>query len=403
VQLSNFLRNFYVNTIRLGRNFLYSDFGKCLLIITIWHLSLLCIGVFSEKFFLDKPGELLNLFTHTTNWDSGWYFGIIENGYIAPGSTAFYPLFPFLLSGIDFITGGQIDLKAISFFVNFIASWLAIVALLKITTHFVPKLKWWAIAFFLALPSAFFLHLFYTEALFCAVVFWAYYCALQKKWWLMGVLLAFATATRLPSILFLGLCALEYLRYYKWNIIEALNKNILWFFIAPIGFIVYGCYLQLTGVGFLGMFSAYQATTDWAYQVFNPNVIETIGRSIKEFGRILILDTHSITITGFVNTILPVLAILLLAAASIYSLVERSRKLIPLGIFGLVSLIFFTLNSNIVSVHRYILPCIVIYIALVSALFKFPALRYVFIPLLYGSILLQCLLYIMFIQAIFVG
>lgn len=100
----------------------------------------------------------------------------------------------------------------------------------------------------------------------------------------VGVILALLTAARLPSLLIIGLCALEYLRSYGWSIKKAFNKHLLWFLLAPLGFIAYALYLYILHGNALGMFSAYDATTDWAYQVFNPNIIETIARAgIKQF------------------------------------------------------------------------------------------------------------------------
>src|SRR5690606_32700962 len=100
-----------------------------------------------------------------------------------------------------------------------------IVALMRIVAHFKASRhqQFIAVAAFLCFPSAFFLHTFYTEALFIALAFWAYLFALQRKWWAMGILLAVLTASRLPSVLFVALCGLEYLRSYSWNIRQAFN------------------------------------------------------------------------------------------------------------------------------------------------------------------------------------
>ena len=85
----------------------------------------------------------------------------------------------------------------------------------------------------LSAPAAFFLHVFYGKALFLALSLWAYLFALKRNWIGVGILLALLTAARLPALLVIGLCGLEYLHSYSWNLKKAFNKNILWFLLAP--------------------------------------------------------------------------------------------------------------------------------------------------------------------------
>jgi hypothetical protein len=54
-------------------------------------------------------------------------------------------------------------------------------------------------------------------------------------------------------------------------------------------------------------------------------------------------------------------------------------KGIPLGVFGIVSIVHFTLINSVVAVHRYTLPCLTIYIALAVLYAYHPRLRVVVI------------------------
>ena len=205
------------------------------------------------------------------------------------------------------------------------------------------------------------MHTFYSEALFIALAFWAYAFALERKWWAVGVLLAALTATRLPSLLFVALCGLEFLRVYDWNIKKVLNKNILWFLLAPIGFIAYGLYLLVVRGDFLAMFHAYTATNDWTYHHFNLNIFATLYETVI----FIISSIASLrpTYEAFINYGLPLASLALVLASSVYILYRLRSRGIPLFIFGILSLVMFTVNSNVVSVHRYALACICLYIA----------------------------------------
>lgn len=303
---------------------------------------------------------------HTTLWDGGWYLNIIHEHYrFNPASPAFYPLFPMTISLITAVTFHMLSYPIIGLLVNTIALGLAIAGLLAVAKHFgiTSRLRYLCIALLLMSPAAFFFHQFYGEAIFAAIGFWAYAFSLRKKWLYVGILLAILTASRLPSLLFVGLCGLEYLRSYNWSIKKVLNPNIIYFLFAPIGFIAYGLYLLAIRGDFFAMFSAYHATNDWVYQSFNPNFLYPMLHSLYEI-LLALIGRLPFTSTLLVNSVIPLFSLAVLLGCSLYLVFNYRGKGVPLGIFGLVSIVFFTLNNNLVSVHRYTLPCLGIYIAL---------------------------------------
>ena len=346
--------------ISLGRRFLRSDFGIALAITIVWKIFMLLVG------YLFDTQNGSNLLHHTLNWDGNWYHMIVTDCYITNDPSAvFYPLFPLLVGAIHHASFGIIDILVAGQVINTISAFFLIAALLKIGRVFLSGKRGWLIALVLTAPTAFFLHVFYSEALFMALGFWAYIFALRRHWLYVGILLGLLTAVRLPALLFVGLCGLEFMRAYGWKFKKIFNKQLLCFLLAPIGFVAYGIYLFITRADFLGMFRAYQSTSDWVYQVFDINFIKTILRATYEVFRASIgqrpFDTDII-----INHLLPVIALFVLAISSLYLLLQwrKNDKYIPLSIFGLASIVMFALNSNVVSVHRYILPCLTIYIAL---------------------------------------
>lgn len=73
---------------------------------------------------------------------------------------------------------------------------------------------------------------------------------------------------------------------------------------------------------------------------------------------------RSFDVDIIVNHLIPIVGILALLISSLWLIWKQRGKFIPLGISGLLSVIMFTLNSNVVSGHRYVLPCLGVYVAL---------------------------------------
>lgn len=343
------------------KQLLKNDTAIAFLIAFIWQIVMTIIGT-----ILLPDTNSTSILHHTTLWDGGWYLSIIRDHYtVSPASPAFYPLFPAVVGLVSVATFHVFDYAVIGLLINTIALGFALTGLCAVAKHFAIKMttSYICIALFLLSPAAFFLHQFYGEAIFAAIGFWAYAFSLHKKWLYVGILLAFLTASRLPSLLFIGLCGLEYLRSYNWKVQKALNPNILYFLLAPIGFITYGLYLLAIRGDFFAMFSAYHATNDWTYQSFNPNFLYPIAHSCYEV-LLALLGRLPLNSELLVTHTIPLFSLAILLGCSLYLILSYRGKGIPLGIFGLVSIVFFTLNNNLVSVHRYTLPCLGIYIAL---------------------------------------
>lgn len=347
------------------RRVISSDFGIGLIIALSWQIIMTVIGVYFAM-RSGSPSVSDAFVSHMNHWDAGWYRHVLAYAYGpqgSPAAPAFYPLFPVLVGLVSFLSFGLIDHVVAGLLVNTAALWLALVALLRILRNFTSSRSaiTLGVALFLCFPAAFFMHVFYGEAVFVAVGLWAYTFALQRRWWAVGALLAALSAARLPAVLFMALCLLEYLRAYDWKIKKAFNPHVLWFLLAPLGFLVYGTYLTVVRHDFFAMFHAYTATNDWTYQVFSPNIFATIGDAFSTvIGAVI---SHQFTYDIFVNQLVPLVALATLIVSSIYCLRLPKSRGVPLGIVGLLATVMFTLNSNVVSVHRYILPCVVIYAA----------------------------------------
>lgn len=381
------------------RNFLKTDLGIALIITVVWKIVMLLIG-----FSIDSSMHgATNIISHTAGWDSGWYMTVIKDHYLTNvASAAFYPLFPLLVSAVHFLSFNTIDILAAGQIVNTISVWFVIAALLTLGRNFFgDKNRFWLVALVLCAPAAFFMHVFYSEALFIALSFWAYIFALRRNWLYMGILLAVLTSVRLPSILIIGLCGLEFMRAYDWDINKIFNKKIFYFLLAPIGFIAYGLYLLKTQGDFWAMFHTYQASTDWTYQVFDINIVKTIFKVTYQIFRAC-LGLRPFNNDVLINHVLPIAGLLILGISSLYLIIKQKGKSIPLGIFGLASIIMFTLNSNVVSAHRYVLPCLTIYIALIY-MTRGKYKQAILTCLCLAGAIIQFFLFYLFISNVFAG
>ena len=382
------------------RTFMRTDFGIFLAVAVVWQITMSVIGIALH------PGH--SLLGHMVQWDGAWYMSIAAQWYSPesnPASPAFYPLFPLVTSLLSFVSFGVIPLALSGLIINTLCLWLALVALWRITRHYLPGRRAGSAAIigFMCFPSAFFMHAFYGEALFISIALWAYLFALNKKWWAMGLLLAALTASRLPSFLVALLCGVQFLQSYNWQYKKFFNKQLIWFALAPLGFILYGCYLWLVRGNFFAMFSAYHATNDWSYRVFDSNIIHTIGA--QAHFALQQIATHHLTYQLFIDTLLPLASIAAIAIAAIYVAIYLPRARVPFITYSVASIILFSAQSTLISAHRYTLAYFPIFIALAHyATARKSVYRTIFISCIcIASIGVQLFIYNKFLHVIFAG
>lgn len=381
---------------KLFNKYITNDFRLALFIVIIWKFVMILVGFFIDTSLNNQPGIL----DHTNHWDAGWYSFIINGGYEKnPSAAAFYPLFPLLVSILSI---GPVSVLLAGQIVNTLSVFFIIFGLLKLSSHFNVKHPLVIVGLVLISPAAFFLHVFYSEALFFALGVWAYVFALRHRWFYCCILLGLLTACRLPSLLFVALCGLEYLHSYKWDMKQIFNKQLANFLIVPVGFICYAVFLNIKTGNALAMFAAYK-TNEWSYQIFNINFIETYLKNIYQIFR-SIIGIRPIDIELLVNIYAPAIMLSLLLFSSIYLILKRNNNqhFLPLGVFGILSFIMFTLNSNVVSAHRYILPCLTIYFAIYNISKGKKQLLYL-APFFAIGACIQFLLFSLFITNIFAG
>ena len=120
------------------------------------------------------------LYLPFANWDGQHYVLLAERGYQGhPHSHAFFPLYPWTICAVQLILG---DVYLSAFVLNLLLSFLFCHVFHRYASHFLPaRDATVALALLLCWPTAFYLGVLYSEALFLLLLFGFLYCYDLRK------------------------------------------------------------------------------------------------------------------------------------------------------------------------------------------------------------------------------
>jgi hypothetical protein len=311
---------------------------------------------------LNPPVHANLLLQGTVKWDGYHYLHLVTQGWGAPiktGFPAFYPLFPLLVRGLADLT--HLNPVNAAFIINFIASYFACFFLYGLAKDFFKDHgdAMRTTLLFMFFPMAYFMFAFYTEAVFCALSFGAFYFARKRRWLICVLFLAAVSAVRLPGLVVALAVFVEYLSSLEWNW-RKLDRNFFLFALAPAGFLGYMYYLWKAFGDPLMFRNAYNY--GWGYQKLNLNFFHTILGATHGF-IMAFIHRHAGSAEGGTNMGYEVIS----WYGALGLIITRWKKL-PASyiVLCLASLVLFILNSNVVSVNRYVLPLFPIYLIIYS-------------------------------------
>jgi Mannosyltransferase (PIG-V) len=201
-------------------------------------LLLLLFGGKAYQVLENKPLPNARAWLEIWNrWDSLHYLQVAQFGYSAKGplKSWFYPLFPWVTRAFAFLTG---DYLVAALVVSGLALMAAAVMMRRlVASDFSNPIALRAVWFFLIFPGAYFLHIGYTESLFIALAFGSILAARTDRWWLAGILGAFAWMTRAPGMILVPTLAVE-AGHRLWTT-RKWDWRWLWIALVPAGFCVY--------------------------------------------------------------------------------------------------------------------------------------------------------------------
>lgn len=169
-------------------------------------------------------------------WDFGYYREIAEVGYNSTdGSILFYPLFPWSLWLVGKFCQSYL---AAGLIVSGIAGVSAAILLRRLVQIDYPaSVAMRSVWFFLIFPTAYFLHVGYSESLFLALALGSIIAARLESWWLAGVLGALCWMTRAPGAVLVPALAVE--AAHQYSVQRRWSGRWLWIAVVPAGFLVY--------------------------------------------------------------------------------------------------------------------------------------------------------------------
>lgn len=157
------------------------------------------------------PDPLTALGEAWDRWDAQHYVYLATHGYATVGDArnliAFFPLYPALISSVASI---GLPARTAAMLISNVAGAVAAILLYEVAlVDGDRKAAWRAAAFFTIFPTAYFLLVGYTEALFCALAFGSVLAARRQRWMWSGLLGGLAAASRLTGLALLPFLVIE--------------------------------------------------------------------------------------------------------------------------------------------------------------------------------------------------
>jgi len=211
---------------------------------------------------LDDPYDLLRIWNH---WDTPHYLDLVVFGYravddgtligpngyrsIYPGDLplfiVFYPLFPWVSTLVNVLIN---DPLVSAFVVTTLASLFVAPLLYRLVRHDEePAVAMRAAWFLLIFPTAYFLHIGYTEALFMALVLGSFLAARTERWWLAGILGGLAALARVNGLILIPALAAEAFAQWLKRPPKERRLRVEWLAIGLVA-VGFGVYLGLNQV-----------------------------------------------------------------------------------------------------------------------------------------------------------
>lgn len=303
-------------------------------------VGLLLVAYIAGRVLLNSEAPLFDMLRDVlTRWDAPHYLRIAEVGYRSTGEDrfflVFFPLYPLTVRLAHYVVQDYVFAGLVVSFVASIAAGYFLQALASLDADDDEAAR--SLLYFTIFPTAYFLVLPYTEALFLALSVGSFYYARRGKWAWCGVFGALACATRLHGLVLIPALVVEAYQREGRSIGRA-----TWLGLVPLGFVAY-LYINQIVLGDAFGFMDIQKE-HWFHQSIFP------WESLQEAFR-GISDTPP---SGQRVTTYEAYLVNLLAAAAV--LVSAVRWLRPsYQVYGWLSLLFLMSVTWQISLPRYLI------------------------------------------------
>ncbi|HYJ06643.1 MAG TPA: hypothetical protein VEX43_16020 [Chthoniobacterales bacterium] len=212
-----------------------ADTETALLVLILKGL-VLGAAVLSIGVLFDQTGAWQTLWNR---WDATHYLRLAEKGYTAKGdgrfSIVFYPLYPWLVRAVAVVCRNYFGAALVVSGLASVCAGLLFRRLVALDQP--PKVARLAVWFLFIFPTAYFLHIGYSESLFLALVVGCLLAARTQSWALAGLLGALACLTRVNGLLLVPTLLLE--AWLQYRTTRRFDWRWLWIAAAGLGFAGY--------------------------------------------------------------------------------------------------------------------------------------------------------------------
>jgi hypothetical protein len=198
----------------------------------------------------EKIDDLHRVLEIWNRWDGPHYLDLAQYGYNAngPGDVplfiVFFPLFPWLTGAMNALTD---DPLVAGFLVTTVASLFVAPLLARVVAQDLGRPMGRNAAWFLLVfPTAYVLHIPYTEAVFLTVVLGSFLAARNGRWWLAGILGGLAALARVNGLVLIPALAAEAATQWYGDPQRRWRWSWLGIGLVPLGFAVYLVVNQVT-------------------------------------------------------------------------------------------------------------------------------------------------------------
>jgi Gpi18-like mannosyltransferase len=370
-------------------------------LITAAKLFILFIVGACASFFIPYAGrfpyrELLNTFNVPyfvsvyANFDGLHYILIATQGY-SQYEQAFFPLYPLLIHHLGYITFNNYFVSG--FLISYAAFSTGLIFFYKLMHHYIGKKTNYSLLALILFPTAFFFHAVYTEGLFFLLFFGTLFFFSQKKYTYAALFAFFASLTRLVGVFLIIPFLIHIIEHFVYK--KKIERNMLiWAAFPIIGLLFYMGYLWQTTGDPLFFFNAQPS--------FGANRSTSIILLPQVYFRyVKIFLFSNIDVAYFVAAVETFLFTAVFGLSLVHlwqSVKQRQAFLLSLSLISLANILLPTLTGTFSSIPRYALFSPSFFMVISSI--KLSGLKTGWLIL---SLILQLILFVLFVQGYFVS
>ncbi len=281
-------------------------------------------------------------------WDAPHFFEVAQYGYGPPADPArivLFPLLPALIRLGSVVTQPLVAGMVISF-IGTLAAAAGLYRLVRMDAA--RPVARWAVLAMSIFPTAFTLVAPYSEGPFLAFTVWSFVAARERRWAGAGMFAFLAGLTRIQGAFLLPALIVEY-----WLAERRVGRDASWLLLAAGGPLVYLAINYVT-------FGDPLYFLDIQRDVFKVSTVAPWNAIVSAWNGVLVLEPSRIWATVYLA---PFVAICVLAATTIWTIVGKRSRPSYAVYTGLTLLSFLTLSWPI-SVPRYLMGVFTIFIGM---------------------------------------